>query len=227
MLYIKKFTFYFFQENSYVVWDDSGECALIDPGCEHDSERKQLHGFIASKGLKPGMILLTHAHLDHIYGVREAMDKYDIPVYMDPKEQSSIDTFNKTFTDVGLHRPEKFDFTGVEDGQLLHFGNTDVRVLATPGHSLGGVCWWFEKDKAIFTGDTLFAGSVGRTDNNCASYDDLMASLRGTLMQLDGETDVYPGHGPQTTIGMERASNPFIYEDYTTEDLLHASNEEF
>lgn len=219
MLHIQKSVFYFFQENCYVVWDDSLECAIIDPGCEHADERESLHSFIAANSLKPAMVLLTHAHLDHIYGVRECVDRYGIPVYMDPKEKMSVEVFNKTFTNAGLHCPRSFEFKEVTDGQLLHFGNTEVRVLATPGHSMGGVCWWFEKDKAIFTGDTLFAGSIGRTDNNCASYDELMNSLHGTLMQLDGDIDVYPGHGPMTSIGRERTSNPFIYEDYSSEEL--------
>lgn len=223
MLDIQKFVFYFFQENSYIVWDESGECVLIDPGCEHRDEREKLHSFISANSLKPKMILLTHAHLDHIYGVREAVDRYGVPAMMDQKELSSIETFNGTFTAIGLPCPEKFEYTPIEDGELLHFGNTDVRVLSTPGHSMGGVCYWFERDKALFTGDTLFAGSVGRTDNNCASYDSLMHSLRDTLMQLDGEIEVYPGHGPQTSIGRERVSNPFIYEDYTTRDLLQSS----
>lgn len=219
MLQVRKFEFYFFQENTYVVWDDTSECAIIDPGCERPQERKELQEFIDSNSLKPQMILLTHAHLDHIYGVRELMDRYRIKAFMDPRETSSIEIFNHNFIGMGLHEPQRFEYSPINDGDLLHFGNTDVRALSTPGHSLGGLCWWFEKDKALFTGDTLFAGSIGRTDNGCASLDDLMASIRGTLMQMDGDIDVYPGHGPATSIGRERTSNPFIYEDFTAEDL--------
>lgn len=221
MLDVEKFIFYFFQENTYVVSDGSGECVVIDPGCEKTDERECLRSFIASKGLKPVMVLLTHAHLDHIYGVREIADRYGIPVMMDPREVKSLEVFNRTFTDRGIHRPQPFDFKPIAGGDTLHFGNTDISVLSTPGHSPGGVCFLFGKDRAIFTGDTLFAGSVGRTDNDCASLDELMESLRGVLMALDGDIDVYPGHGPATTIAAERTTNPFIYEDYTVEELLH------
>jgi len=213
MIHIQKFVFYLFQENSYLVWDDSLECVIVDPGCERAQEREDLFSFISTKGLKPKMILLTHAHLDHIYGVKECSERYGIPVMMDPKECESIEKFNPILTDMGMHTPQSFDYTSVEDGQELHFGATAVRALSTPGHSMGGMCWWFEKEGVIFSGDTLFKGSIGRTDNNYASLDALMHSLRSTLMQLDGDIQVFPGHGPSTTIGEERRTNPFIYEN--------------
>jgi len=213
MIHIQKFIFYLLQENTYLVWDDTKECVLIDPGCERRQERNELAAFIESKGLKPKMILLTHAHLDHIYGVREFSQRYAIPVMMDQKERESIEKFNDSFVRMGLHAPEGFDFTPVDDGQLLHFGNTDVRALSTPGHSPGGLCWWLEKEEVLFSGDTLFRGSIGRTDNEFASLDALMESLRGTLMHLDSDIRVFPGHGPSTTIGDERNTNPFIYDN--------------
>lgn len=209
-LHIQKFEFNLFGENCYILWDESGECAIVDPGCERLEERKALNEFIKTQGLTPQMILLTHAHLDHIYGVRELMDIYKVKTYMDPREESSINRFNPGLTRLGLPLPQDFEFTPVSEGELLHFGNTDIRALSTSGHSQGGLCWWCEKEKALFTGDTLFAGSIGRTDNDCASLDTLLDSIRGTLMCLDSDIDVFPGHGPATSIGQERLTNPFI-----------------
>lgn len=213
MIHIEKSVFYLFEENCYTVWDDTLECVLIDPGCERDEERKALARLIAENGLTPRMILLTHAHLDHIFGVRECADTYGIPVMMDPREMQSIEMFNLAFSKLGIHTPQSFEFTAISDGQQLRFGNTSLRALSTPGHSMGGTCWWFEDDGVIFTGDTLFKGCIGRTDNDCASLEMLLDSVRGTLMQLDSDIRVYPGHGPDTTIGYERATNPFIYEN--------------
>lgn len=223
MIKLKKFVFYFFQECTYVMWDDSLECVIVDPGCERAVEKDELAGFISEKGLRPKMILLTHAHLDHIYGAGFCQEKYGIPVMMDPKEELSINVFNKTFTNMGMHVPPVFDSSPIKDGDILHFGNTDVRVLSTPGHSAGGVCFWVEKENVLFSGDTLFAGSVGRTDNDTASLDDLNRSLRETLMNLDGSIDVFPGHGPATSIGVERTCNPFIYDPYSITDLTGAN----
>lgn len=213
MLHIQKFVFYLFQENTFVLWDDTLRCAIVDPGCERTGEREQLHAFIAEKGLTPELILLTHAHLDHIFGAREFADRYGVPVLMSPKEEKTIEIFNANFVKMGLHCPQSFDYQPVEDGDTITFGNTTAKVLATPGHSLGGVCYLIESEKVIFTGDTLFAGSIGRTDNECASLEELQASLQNVLMTLDGDIDVYPGHGPKTSIAVERTTNPFIYPD--------------
>lgn len=213
MLRIQDFTFNFFQEHSYVVWDDSGGCVIIDPGCESSEEKEELWDFIAGEGLKPAMVLLTHAHLDHIFGVKDTLERYGIKAMMDPSEAEIVDKFNGIYERFGLRKPDSFPFEPLSDGQTVHFGNTDIKVISTPGHSPGGVCFHIEKEKVIFTGDTLFAGSIGRTDNAFASLESLMASLRDKLMLLDGDTDVLPGHGPGTSIARERTTNPFIFED--------------
>lgn len=213
MLRIQDFTFNFFQEHSYVVWDDSGGCVIIDPGCESSEEKEELWDFIAGEGLKPAMVLLTHAHLDHIFGVKDTLERYGIKAMMDPSEAEIVDKFNGIYERFGLRKPDSFPFEPLSDGQTVPFGNTDIKVISTPGHSPGGVCFHIEKEKVIFTGDTLFAGSIGRTDNAFASLESLMASLRDKLMLLDGDTDVLPGHGPGTSIARERTTNPFIFED--------------
>lgn len=220
MINVKKFIFSPFQENTYVVWDDSRECVIIDPGCEADDERQALTEHVSRMNLTPKMILQTHGHLDHVYGANYLSRLYGIPVMMDPREAEGMDSVNRMFASMGLSMPQSFVFTPVSDGQQLSFGHSACRVLSTPGHTLGGVCYWFEEDKVIFTGDTLFAGSVGRTDNRWASLDLLLGSLRDTLMQLEGDIDVLPGHGRATSIGEERLTNPFIYEDTSLSELL-------
>lgn len=212
MIRVKKFVFNIFGENCYVADDGSGECVIIDPGCLTAQEKDEVDGFLASNGLRPVMILLTHAHSDHIFGVRHLEDRYGIRAVMDRAEESSIKVFNPRMTALGLPSPEEFGYDGVRGGDILHFGNTDIKVLSTPGHSPGGLCFLFEDDRAVFTGDTLFAGSIGRTDSDCASLDDLMESIFRSLMTLDGDIKVYPGHGPVSDIARERTTNPFIFE---------------
>lgn len=212
MIQVQKFVFNFFSENCYVVSDAGGGCVIIDPGCRTAEERNELYGAIETKGLKPAMILLTHAHFDHIFGVKQLADRYGVRVKMDSREEETVRVFNPPITALGLPAPEDFVYDAVCGGETLHFSDTDIKVISTPGHSPGGLCFLFEDDRAVFTGDTLFAGSIGRTDNDCASLDDLMASIHGSLMTLDGDIRVYPGHGPATDIAAERTTNPFIFE---------------
>lgn len=214
MLQIHKFIFNPFQQNTFLVWDQSGNCAIIDPGCFTQEEKESLAAYVEKNGLKPQMILLTHAHLDHILGVPFCMQKYGIPVYMDPKEVQTMEGFNPRLGAYGLPDIPPFPFTGVKDGDLLNLGQSAIRVLSTPGHSMGGLCWWFEAENIIFTGDTLFAGSIGRTDNEYADWGTLINSIKQTLMSLEGDVDVYPGHGPATSIGNERLMNPFIMDQF-------------
>lgn len=214
MLNIQKLIFNLFQENCYLAWDESASCVIVDPGCSTDAERERLFAAIASRGLTPKAVLLTHAHLDHIFGVRACVDKFGIPVYMDPEEEGSISGFNPSLYVYGYPQAETFEYVPVKDGDVVEFGTAKLRALSTPGHSRGGLCWWCEKENAVFTGDTLFAGSIGRTDNRWADLDTLKSSIKGTLMALEGDVDVYPGHGPATSIGNERLMNPFIVDEF-------------
>lgn len=209
MLKILTFQFNPFSENCSLAYDETGDAVIIDPGFYNEKEASALYSKIAEKGLKPKMILLTHGHFDHIFGVKECADKYGIPVYMNQEDNYVIQhNFSSRF---GLKEPDSsFATEPLEDEQIIRFGNTEFKVITTPGHTSGGVCFYDEKDKALFSGDTLFAGAIGRTDHPTGDYDKLIVSVMDKLMGLPGDVTVFPGHGPNTTISDERTHNPFL-----------------
>ena len=213
MLHIQQFIFNPFGENSSVVWDDKGNCAFIDPGYE-DAEREQLVAFVESNGLEPVCIMLTHGHFDHIYGLADLVKTYGIPVYMDKKETYSFEHTNPYVCgNYGLPLadiPEEGAFRYISEGDIIEVGVLHFEVLETPGHSVGGVCFLERNEKVLFSGDTLFAGAIGRTDHPGGDYDQLMQSIFTKLMHLDGDIAVIPGHGPDTDIATERMTNPFL-----------------
>ena len=211
MIHIEQFTFNPFQERTSVVWDDNRNCAFIDPGCADDAELGRLTEFIDKKGLTPVCVMLTHAHFDHIYGVAGLVRKYGIPVYMHHGEQQTIDVTNPYMCRMfGFSEPEKFEWIPVADCSSIEVGSLKFDILETPGHTPGGVCFLERSEKVLFSGDTLFAGAIGRTDHPGGDYDQLMRSIFEKLLCLDGDVDVFPGHGPNTTITDERMTNPFL-----------------
>lgn len=211
MLKILTFPVNPFQENCSLAWDGTGEGVIIDPGFCDSAEASAVYGKISEKSVRPVAILLTHGHFDHIYGVRECAEKYGIPVWMHPDDRIILDNDDKIAGTFGLAAPDTgFRTQDLSDGQTFHFGETDFRVIATPGHTPGGVCLYDEQDKVLFSGDTLFAGAIGRTDNVWGDYDKLIVSIMDKIMGLPGDVAVFPGHGPQTSIADERTHNPFL-----------------
>ena len=215
MMHIEHFTFNAFQERAILAWDDNGFCAFVDPGFADAGERDRLAAFVAEKGLKPVCIMLTHAHLDHVFGVAELAELYGIPVYMDERESYTLEVTNpflcKAF---GLPAPKEFKWEKIaspaEGAAVIEVGSLRFEVLETPGHSVGGVCFLERNGKVLISGDTLFAGAIGRTDHPGGDYDQLMKSIFEKLMCLDGDITVIPGHGPDTSIADERMTNPFL-----------------
>ena len=190
--------------NCYFLERD-GKCFVVDPGY-----RKQaILDYLAQNGLDPVGILLTHAHVDHI----GALDCCDVPVYLHASDYDLLfDDDRNGFDRYGLrktYRPENLEVIPVEDGANLPLGNGLVSVIHTPGHTGGSVC--YRMDEHLLTGDTLFAGGVGRWDRPTASLEQLQASLLDIIENHDDAIRIFPGHGESSTIGREREGNPFYH----------------
>ena len=206
-------TFYFnpLRECTYLAWDDTKECVIIDPGNFGPRELERMTSFVSEQGLKPVKILLTHAHFDHVLGLQDVSQTWKLDAWLHPEDRSQLQSSAAWCAQLGL---EFHTYTGqlhdLADGDQICFGHTVLKVLATPGHTQGSVCFLNEKDGVLFSGDTLFAGSIGRTDHVGGDYDQLIDSLVRKLLPLDGDITVLPGHGGSTSIGHERATNPFL-----------------
>lgn len=206
-------TFYFnpLRTCCHVLWDQTGECVFIDPGCNGERELQRLVDFVDTQRLKPVKILLTHGHFDHILGLEAVSRRWGLDAWIHPDDREQMARSGQWCSELGLVYTA---FTGVlhdlADGDSVSFGETVLKVIATPGHTRGGVCFYEEADAVLFSGDTLFAGSIGRTDHPGGDYDRLIESIGTRLLPLDGDVKVLPGHGTGTTIGYERATNPFL-----------------
>lgn len=210
-MHIEHFTFNAFQERCCVVSDDKGNCAIIDPGCGSDPETRSLKDYISGKGLKPVCIMLTHGHFDHVLGVASLSGAYGgIPVYMHPSDKATLENNGYFVKAFGVEMPAPFETCDVTEGSVIEVGSLKFEVIETPGHTPGGVCLLERAEKCMFSGDTLFAGSIGRTDHPGGDYDALMKGIFEKLMTLDGDIRVIPGHGPETSIAQERMTNPFL-----------------
>jgi glyoxylase-like metal-dependent hydrolase (beta-lactamase superfamily II) len=211
MLSIKKFTFNPFQENTYILYDETKECVIIDPGCYDANEKKMLSSFIEENALKPIYLLNTHCHIDHVLGNRYVFEQYHLKPRIHDKEAMLLDAaqgYGKMYGILMEGSPEPI--IDLVEHDEIKFGNTTLKILFTPGHSPGSVCFYSADDATVIAGDVLFKQSIGRTDLPGGSMEQLMESIRTRLLILDDNTEVHPGHGDKTSIGYERNNNPFI-----------------
>lgn len=201
------------QENTYVVWDDTKECVVIDAGNSSPREDAALDDFIGRQGLKPVLAANTHGHFDHTLGVGHLKQRYGIPFALSEKDRFLLDNAAVSGSLFGVKTgPMPAIDRDLDAETEIRFGNSVLRILRTPGHTPGHVAFYEPESKALFTGDTLFRESIGRTDLPGGDYSWIMRSILDVIVPLGEEVHVYPGHGPESTIGHELLYNPFIVE---------------
>ncbi len=211
MINIKKFVFSPFSENTYLLYDETGECIIIDPGCYSPYEENILTGFIKSNNLKPVRQIFTHCHIDHIFGINFIHEQFGLnpeihraalPFLTNATQHAGMFGFE-------IQKPVK-PKTFIAEGDKIKFGSSELDVVYTPGHADGSICFINFPQKFVITGDVLFRDSIGRTDLPTGDFDLLMDSIHTKLFTLDDDFTVYAGHGEDTTIGYEKVNNPFI-----------------
>tara|TARA_B110000003_G_scaffold190645_1_gene189400 strand:- start:608 stop:1246 length:639 start_codon:yes stop_codon:yes gene_type:complete len=209
---IKSFAFNPFQENTYVVYDDTKECIIIDPGCYTGKERHQLRSFITSEGLKPVKLINTHCHIDHVLGNKFVSELWDLELYMHIEDLPLLENAGNTGKIYGLEdyegSPYPKHFLAQDD--TLTFGESSFKILFTPGHAPGHICLYSKENNLLIAGDVLFQGSIGRTDLPGGNHSTLINSIITKLFPLSNETQVFCGHGPCTNLGYEKEYNPFL-----------------
>lgn len=211
MISLKILVFNPFQVNTYILYDDTGECIIIDPACYIQAEFDVLDSFLTANNLKPVAFYNTHCHIDHIIGNYFFYNKYKTPFGIHEAAMGFLNqakTYGQIF---GFHveevvQPSLF----LNEGDEVKFGNSTLKVIYTPGHSDGSICFYSEKQKFVIVGDVLFHQGIGRTDFPTGNYDLLISSIEDKLLTLDDDVIVYPGHGEATSIGSEKMNNPYL-----------------
>jgi glyoxylase-like metal-dependent hydrolase (beta-lactamase superfamily II) len=205
------FTFNPFSENTYLLHDDTGECVIIDPGCYDKKEQETLQAFIRDHNLKVVLLLNTHCHIDHVFGNQFVTDTYQVPFLIHADDLATLQAVPVYAPAYGFPHYQAAAPSGfLTPGENIKFGHTELQVLFCPGHAPGHVVFYDEKSKVVLGGDVLFQRSIGRTDLPGGDFDTLIRSIRTQLFTLPDDVTVYPGHGPSTTIGEEKRSNPFL-----------------
>ncbi len=212
MIQIKQFTFNAYQENTYILYDQTNEALIIDPGCYTAAEQKTLKTFISQNELKVVWLLNTHCHIDHVLGNRFVVDTYGVPFAAHKTELEYLKEVPNYAPMMGFRYDESPMPTHFLDhNDVITFGNESrLEVLFTPGHSAGSISFYSKKQGFLVSGDVLFAGSIGRTDLPGANYETLMDSIRTKILTLPSQTVVYSGHYEPTTVGQERQTNPYL-----------------
>ena len=213
MITIQGFTFNPFQENTYILFDETKECIIIDPGCSNKEEREEMVQFIKDEGLKPVKLLNTHCHIDHVFGNSFIAKKYDLGLEIHKDDLQTLHSLPQVSHIYGLNAEESVEPSSfLNEGDQIQFGNSTLDIVFTPGHSPGSICFISHTDKFVIGGDVLFYGSIGRTDLPGGDHATLLKSIREKLFILDDDYAVFSGHGEETTIGFERKHNPFLKE---------------
>jgi hydroxyacylglutathione hydrolase len=211
MINVHYFAFGPFQENTYILWDETRECLIMDPGNSNAAENKKLSDFVSEKRLKPVRLILTHAHIDHINGNKYINDTYGLLPEVHKDEVYFIEKHTATANMYGLQVEQSPMPTAfIKEGDVISFGNSSLQTVHTPGHSPGSISFYNKEDGFVIGGDVLFYGSIGRSDLPMGNHETLIQSIKEKLMPLGDAMKVYSGHGMPTSIGFERMNNPFL-----------------
>lgn len=210
MIKVHKLTFNAFQENTYLLSDESKECIIIDPGCYEQHEKDHLVKYIDDEGLKPIKLVNTHCHIDHVLGNYFVAKNWDLELWMNELDLfnlENITTYSAVYGFEGYQiSPEPAHF--LDEGDQLTFGNSKLEVIFGPGHAPGHLAFYSAEDKFVINGDILFQGSFGRVDLPGGDFKTLKKTILEKMFALPDDTVVYTGHGGETTIGVEKKSNP-------------------
>lgn len=211
---IQKFTVNHFGQNTYLIIDEHTKaCAVIDPGFFFEKEKEDFKDVILSQGLKLEKILFTHCHLDHAFGARYVYEEFPVIDVIGHKDEMFFidDAINQSLRfGIKMEQPPAISIF-INEGDKVTIGSVSFQTFHVPGHSKGSICYYNKDEKIIIVGDVLFAGSVGRSDLPGGNHDILISGIRSKLMTLPNDVVVYSGHGPETTIGVEKTSNPFLH----------------
>jgi hydroxyacylglutathione hydrolase len=200
-----------YQENTYILYDESGECAIIDPGMETATEQNAVVNFIKEHNLKPVLLLNTHCHIDHVLGNKFIFDQYGLKPKFHKGELELLEAVVSYAPSMGI----RYEVSPLPDEYLpetgtIKFGNTELTLIFAPGHSPAHLCFYDKNGNLLVAGDVLFRSSIGRTDLPGGSLTQLIDNIEQKLFKLPDDCTVYPGHGPETTIGFEKQTNPFL-----------------
>lgn len=210
---ITRFVCNMVEENTYLVYDSAGQAALIDCGAFYKEEKEAIKKHLCEHDLRLKCLLNTHGHFDHLFGADFIYQEYGVKVQISHAERPTYEAA-VTQMQAFMHRPLPLELppTGpyLHEGDLLEVGSLHFEVIATPGHTPGGVCFYDSTHGVLFSGDSLFKGSIGRADLPGGNFQDLVQSLKTRILSLPDQVTVLPGHGPATTIGEERRNNPYL-----------------
>lgn len=210
MLRVKKFTFNPFAENTYVLFDDTKECVIIDPGCYEKPEQHALTEFIHSNQLVVKMLLNTHCHIDHVLGNAFVKRKFNVGLFINPIEEPLLRAVKSYASNYGFFQYDDSVADGfLTEKDVVAFGEQKIKILFVPGHSPGHIAFYDEVSKILIGGDVLFENSIGRTDLPGGNFNTLINSIHEKFFTLPDDVTVYCGHGEETSIGFEKRTNPF------------------